>query len=47
MGWGFNIKYFTSEYQADDGAAYRLCFDYGYDILGNEVFIIYRPEEIF
>jgi hypothetical protein len=45
LGKGFNFKYFTSIYNAPDGGTYYFCFDYGYHVHGEKVFILERPEE--
>lgn len=46
MGHGINIKYFTSEYKDDDGYRYRMCFDYGYRLDGEVVYLIYNGGEL-
>lgn len=46
--FGVNLKYFTSEHQDDYyEKVFRMCFDYGYHIDGNRVYIIYNGAEIF
>ncbi|MES2378460.1 MAG: hypothetical protein V4553_17840 [Bacteroidota bacterium] len=45
IGRGFNLKYFTSEYLADDTGTYRFCFDYGYYVKDGIANLLHRPEE--
>jgi hypothetical protein len=45
-GFGINLKYFTSEYKDDNGRTYRMCFDYGYRIEGEHVYLVYSGAEI-
>lgn len=46
LGHGINIKYFTSKYLHDDGYYYQMCFDYGYRIDGERVYMIYNGGEL-
>jgi hypothetical protein len=45
-GFGVNLKYFTSEYR-DEGNIYRMCFDHGDRISGEDVYLIYAGAEIY
>ncbi|WP_439697038.1 hypothetical protein ACFGVS_00750 [Mucilaginibacter sp. AW1-7] len=46
-GFGVNLKYFTSEYNDDYyDKVFRMCFDYGYHIDGDRVYLIYSGAEI-
>ena len=46
-GFGVNLKYFTSEYKDDYyHEVFRMCFDYGYHIDGERVYLIYSGAEI-
>jgi hypothetical protein len=46
-GYGFNFKYFSSEYNDPEDGLYRFCYDYGYQIYnGHMVHILVRTEEI-
>lgn len=46
-GYGFNFKYFSSEYNDPEHGLYRFCYEYGYQIYnGRRVHIIIRAEEI-
>jgi predicted nucleic acid-binding Zn ribbon protein len=46
LGKGFNLKYFTSVFTDENGFEHPCCFDYGYYLRDESVYIIYRPEEI-
>lgn len=46
VGRGFNLKFFTSEFTDTSECTYRFCFDYGYAVRGEDVYILYRPEEV-
>jgi predicted nucleic acid-binding Zn ribbon protein len=46
LGKGFNLKYFTSLFTDENGFEHPCCFDYGYYLRDESVYIIYRPEEI-
>ena len=45
QGRGFNFKFFTSVYDDPIGFTQYFCFDYGYCIQDQKVYILYRPEE--
>jgi hypothetical protein len=46
--FGVNLKYFTGEHRDDYyEKVFRMCFDYGYHIDGNVVYVIYSGSEIF
>lgn len=47
-GYGFNFKYFTSEYTDPEEGTYRFCYDHGYRIGpdGRRVHFTIRAEEI-
>ncbi|MFC0513526.1 hypothetical protein ACFFGT_04915 [Mucilaginibacter angelicae] len=47
-GYNINLKYFTNEYKdTDRDLVFRMCFDYGYHIDGNMVYLIYNGMEIY
>lgn len=46
-GYGINLKYFTSSYPHEEWARiFKMCFDYGYDIDGNQVWLFQNRGEI-
>jgi len=47
-GYGLNLKYYTSEYlDKDRDMKFKMCFDHGYHIAGETVYLIYWPLEIY
>ena len=46
--FGINLKYHTSEYTDEYfGKPFKMCFDYGYHIDGNQVYLTYSGNELF
>jgi hypothetical protein len=46
-GYGFNFKYFSSEYHDLQDGTYRFCYDHGYQVFNDRlVQIIVRTEQI-
>src|ERR1700761_1789143 len=46
QGLGFNLKYFTSEYNLEGIGTFKFCFDYGYYITeAGRVYIEERTDE--
>jgi hypothetical protein len=46
-GYGFNFKYFSSEYHYPEHGTYRFCYDHGYQFFNDRMMqIVSRTEEI-
>lgn len=39
---GFNFKYFTQMHTTQKGAVYKLCYDYGYLPIENELYLVIK-----
>jgi hypothetical protein len=47
-GFGLNLKFFTSEYHDKDrDLRFKMCFDHGYHIANDRVYLIYWPSAIY